>query len=188
MQVRTLLGMSYYGAGLFTDAIKYLQSALDADPSSAYLRRVLAQSCLEAKNFSCAFEQFKVILQQSPDSSAAHILVGEALDGMDKTDEAIAEFQRALELERDNAENWANLGHAYALSGKKVEALKVIDHLKELSASNYIAPYNVAAVHAGLKDKDQAFAWLDRAYNERSSMLALYLRFAELVRRIGLPH
>jgi hypothetical protein len=38
------------------------------------------------------------------------------------------------------------------------EALKIIDHLKELSASNYLAPYNVAAVHAGLGDKDQAFA------------------------------
>jgi hypothetical protein len=86
------------------------------------------------------------------------------------------------------------------VSGKKAEALKIIDHLKELSASNYIAPYNVAAIHAGLGDKDQAFAWLDRAYNERSSMLTLYLtndprmdslrsdpRFAELVRRIGLP-
>jgi Flp pilus assembly protein TadD len=114
--------------------------------------------------------------------------------------EAIAEFQRTLELEKDNAENWANLGHAYALSEKKADALKIIDHLKELSASTYIAPYNVAAIYAGLGDKDQAFAWLDRAYSERSCMLALYLtndarmdnlrsdpRFADLVRRIGLP-
>ena len=69
-------------------------------------------------------------------------------------------------MEKDNAENWANLGHAYALSGKKAEALKIIDHLKEISATSYVAPYNVAAIYAGLGDKDEAFAALDRSYNE----------------------
>jgi len=53
---------------------------------------------------------------------------------------AIAEFQRAVELEKDNAENWANLGHAYAQSGKRAEAQKIIDHLKESSAHAYVAP------------------------------------------------
>jgi hypothetical protein len=72
--------------------------------------------------------------------------------------------------------------------------------LKELSATSYIAPYNVAAIHAGLGNKDEAFAALDRAYNERSALLVIYLtndprmdslrsdrRYAELVRRVGLP-
>ena len=88
----------------------------------------------------------------------------------------------------------------YAISGKRAEALKIIDHLNELSATSYVAPYNIAAIHAGLGNKDEAFAALDRAYNERSALLALYFtndprmdslrsdpRFAELVRKIGLP-
>jgi Flp pilus assembly protein TadD len=114
--------------------------------------------------------------------------------------EAIAEFQRALELEKDNPETWSSLGHAYALSGNRADAQKILDHLKELSAHSWVAPYNVAVIYAGLGEKDQAFAWLDRAYNDRSYYLAEYLttdarmdslrsdpRFAELQRRVGLP-
>jgi hypothetical protein len=72
--------------------------------------------------------------------------------------------------------------------------------LKELSAHSYVAPYNVAVIYEGLGQKDQAFAWLNRAYDERSYLLALYLttdsrldnlhsdpRFADLRQRIGLP-
>ena len=153
-----------------------------------------------AREYDQAIEQLRSGLDLDQAFWFAHYFLGRAYEQKGRLPEAIAEFQRALELEKDNAENWANLGHAYALSGNKVEALKIIDHLKELSASNYIAPYNVAAIYSGLGDKDQAFAWLDRAYNERSSMLTLYLtndsrmdnlrsdpRFAELVRRIGLP-
>ena len=76
----------------------------------------------------------------------------------------------------------------------------VLDHLKELSAHSYVAPYNVAVIYAGLGKKDQTFVWLDQAYKERSYLLAVYLttdsrldnlhsdpRFADLRRRIGLP-
>jgi hypothetical protein len=91
------------------------------------------------------------------------------------------------------------LGHAYAVSGKKAEALKIIDGLKELSKSVYVAPYTIAIVYAGLGDKDQAFAWLDRAYDDRSGYLTWLTtdpqldglrsdpRFADLLRRVGLP-
>ncbi len=114
--------------------------------------------------------------------------------------EAIAEFQHALQLEKDNAEIWSGLGHAYAISGKRADAQKVLDHLKELSTHNYVAPYNVAVVYVGLGEKDQAFAWLNRAYADRSYYLAVYPttdarldsirhdpRFADLLRRLGLP-
>lgn len=76
----------------------------------------------------------------------------------------------------------------------------MLDYLKELSTHSYVAPYNVAVIYVGLGEKDEAFAWLNRAYEERSYLLAEYLatdarldtlhsdpRFAELVRRIGLP-
>ncbi len=77
---------------------------------------------------------------------------------------------------------------------------KMIEHLKQLSAHSYVAPYNFAAIYAGSGDKDQAFAWLDRAYADRSGFLVVQFktdahldslrsdpRFAELVRRVGMP-
>jgi hypothetical protein len=82
-------------------------------------------------------------------------------------------------------------------SGNRAEAQKVLDHLKEFSTHSYVAPFNVAVIYVSLGEKDEAFAWLNRAYEERSYTLAEYLttdarldtlhsdrRFAELVRRI----
>ena len=125
--------------------------------------------------------------------------LGRAYEQKGKLQEAIVEFQRAVELEKDNAETWSGLGHAYALSGNRAEAQKILDHLKEVSAHSWVAPYNSAVISAGLGDKDQAFAWLDHAYDERSSYLTWLTtdqqldglrsdsRFAVLVKRIGLP-
>jgi hypothetical protein len=72
--------------------------------------------------------------------------------------------------------------------------------MKEMSEHSYIAPYNVAVIYAGLGEKDEAFTWLNRAYDDRSYTLVEYLttdarldslrsdpRFDELRRRIGLP-
>ena len=85
------------------------------------------------------------------------------------------------------------------MSGKKEEAQKVIEHLRELSVHQYVPPYNIAVIYAGLGEKDEAFVWLNRAYQERSYLLT-YLtvderldklhsdpRFDQLVRRVGLP-
>jgi hypothetical protein len=86
------------------------------------------------------------------------------------------------------------------VSGKTAEAQKVLDHLKELSAHGWVAPYNVAVIYAGLGDKNQAFAVLEQAYKDRSYYMATYLatderldnlrsdpRFADLRKRVGLP-
>ena len=75
-----------------------------------------------------------------------HCFLGRAYEQKGKLPEAIGEFQRALELEKDNAETWSSLGHAYALSRNRAEAQKMLDHLKELSAHTWVAPYNVAVI------------------------------------------
>jgi hypothetical protein len=61
------------------------------------------------------------------------------------------------------------------VSGNKVEANKVLEELKQISTKRYVAPYNVAVIYSGLGDKDAAFVWLNRAYNDRSYLLAVYL-------------
>jgi hypothetical protein len=86
------------------------------------------------------------------------------------------------------------------VSGRATEARQIINDLKATSARTYVAPYNIALIYAGLGDKDQAFAWLERAYDDRSSLLVLYMgndarwdrfhsdpRYVDLAKRIGLP-
>ena len=91
------------------------------------------------------------------------------------------------------------IGHVYAVSGKPAEAQKVVDDLKELSKRRHVSSYHIALIYLGLGEKDRAFEWLENAYKERSDSL-VYLkvdpwldslhsdpRFADLVRRVGLP-
>ena len=70
---------------------------------------------------------------------------------------------------------FAPLGYTYAIAGNRDEARKVLERLKELSQRRYAAPYFVALIHVGLGELDQAFACLEKAYEERSSWLA-YLK------------
>ena len=82
LQTLTLLGLSSYGAKQFAEAAKYLELPAKSDPANIELHSVLAQSCLSAKQYDCALAEFRQILQHDPDSAAAHMLSGEALDGL----------------------------------------------------------------------------------------------------------
>jgi tetratricopeptide (TPR) repeat protein len=112
-QARTLLGMSYYGAEKFAEAVEYLQPAAKSDPGNLELRRLLAQSCLWAKNYSCAFDEFRQVLERNPHSAPAHMLYAEALDGLGKTPEAIAEFQAAAQAAPREPNVHFGLGYLY---------------------------------------------------------------------------
>jgi hypothetical protein len=92
----------------------------------------------------------------------------------------------------------AALGHTYAISGRVVEARGVLEQLRKQSGQRYVSAYGVAAIHAGLGDIDQAFAWLERSLEDRDGWM-VYLkvdprfdvlhcdpRFAGLLRGIGL--
>jgi serine/threonine-protein kinase len=118
--------------------------------------------------------------------------------------EAIAEYKKARDLSRGGAwENGhpaahANLAYTYAVSGRRDEALAILDELKEEFERNYLPPTYVATVYAGLGDEDQAFQWLERAYEKRDAELTWLKvnpkwapirddpRFQDLLRRLNL--
>jgi tetratricopeptide (TPR) repeat protein len=115
-------------------------------------------------------------------------------------DTAIAEYKKGI-LQGSGASQLplAGLGHVLAISGKKDEARVVLDQLKAQATKEYVPANNMALIYAGLGDKDQAFVWLEKAYDERAFALALGLkkdprwdnlrsdpRYVELLRRMGL--
>lgn len=181
------------------EAIAEGKRAVQIDPVSPETNTYLGIDYIYARRYDEAIDQLRKTVELDRNYWYAHNLLGRAYEASGKLPEAIAEFQRSLQLEDSVAENWCNLGHAYALAGKRVEAEKIIARLKEFSAHNYVPPYNMATIYAGLGDKDQAFAWLDRAYEERSDNLVLFIkvdpqvdnlrsdtRFASLLGRIRL--
>ena len=93
----------------------------------------------------------------------------------------------------------AGLGWAYGVAGRATDAREILRNLTDRSEREYIRPYLVGKVYCGMGCKDEAFAWLSRAYDERDRKLvfittdetltALYsdARFGELLRSMGLP-
>jgi serine/threonine-protein kinase len=182
------------------EALAEAKRSQQAAPLSSLANFFAASVLVFTRQWDPAIAQLHSDIELDPNFWFDHCYLGRAYEQKGRLPEAIAAFQRALEIDKDNTEIWSGLGHAYALSGNRIEAQRVLDHLKELSAHSYVAPYNFAIIYAGLGEKDQVFAWLDRAYQDRSYFLAVYLktdarldtlhadpRFAALKRRIGLP-
>jgi len=181
-------------------ALAEAERGRQADPLSSLANFGPGSILVFTRQWDRAIEQLRSAIELDSNYWFDHCFLGRAYEQKGRLWEAIAEFQRALDLEKDNTEIWSGIGHAYALSGNMAGAQKVLDHLKKLSAQSYVAPYNVAVIYAGLRDKDQTFSWLNRAYDERSYLLAIYLttdarldylhsdpRYVELRRHIGLP-
>ncbi len=180
-------------------AVAEAKRCVEVDPLSSLANGFAGSISVFTRQWDTAIEQLRGAIELDPSFWFNHEFLGRAYQAKGRLTDAIAEYQRALELEKDNAELWSNLGHVYAISGKRSEAQKVLDQLKELSAQGYVAPYNQAMIYAGLGEKDQVFAWFDRAYKSRSYYFAVSLttdarldslrsdpRFVELLRRVGL--
>lgn len=111
--------------------------------------------------------------------------------------EALQAFRKAQELSGGAGYSSA-LATAYAVSGQKKEALRMLAEIQERAGREAVSAYNVAMVYAGLGEKDKALTWLEKSYANREARLvniqahprfeALHSepRFADLLRRIGM--
>jgi tetratricopeptide (TPR) repeat protein len=150
---------------------------------------------------SLSFAEFQKTLELDSNFPLPYQFLPAAYEQKVMYGEAIAAFKKAMPLK--GGSEWplsmAGLGHVYALSGKKAEARAVLDELNLISRQQYVPANCMALVYAGLSEQDQAFAWLEKAYEEHSfqmQWLKLEPRwdslrsdplFANLVRQIGLP-
>jgi len=93
--------------------------------------------------------------------------------------EMIAALEKALILSDDSPFFLGYIGYAYAMSGQKFKAHKILSRLNEISKTKYNSPHNDALIFLGLDEKDKMFEYLEKAYNERSFMIPS-LKFAPL--------
>ena len=136
----------------------------------------------------------------SVDGTPAHGYLRSAYQQQGRYAQAIAEIRRALELSGGSPRYLANLGVAQALSGDQHAARQTLAELLRLNKQQHIQPFHLASVYMALDGREQAFAWLEKAYQERGVwLLFLHLdplfdrlrsdaRFTDLLSRVGLLH
>ena len=153
---------------------------------------------LWTREYDRAIEPLKKAIELDPTFPVPQWYLGLAYEQTHSYDEAIAQLQNCVRITNGRPSMMALLGHAYAVAGRRAEAQATLDQLNTLSSQRYVPSYSVAAIYAALGQIDQAFIWLERAYDEHDSWMD-YLgldprldglrsdaRFADLMRRMKL--
>jgi eukaryotic-like serine/threonine-protein kinase len=188
--------------GKWEEAIAQSKRAQELDPLSVETNISLGSKYYWARRYDEAIEQYKKTLELDPKSPAVHDYLADAYARKGAYKESITEEQTSLSLSGDE-EGAAALGRDYATFGYdkaiRNQYQKNLDQLQAASKQAYVSPMYFVFTYARLGERDQAFAWLKKAYDEHQPWLA-YLktdpqfdplrtdpRFADLVRRVGIP-
>jgi tetratricopeptide (TPR) repeat protein len=186
----------------FEDALTEIEQARKLDPVSLGINFDQGWFLHFARKPDEAIAQLQRTLDMDPNFAVAHSGLGNAYELKGQYERAIAEYQTAIALSGQISGQVtgriASLGHAYAMAGRKNEALQTLTRLKELARRQYVSPYHTSLIYVGLGDKTDAFAWLEKAYNDHYWMMAFLkvdprldplrsdMRFKDMLRRVGL--
>jgi TolB-like protein/DNA-binding winged helix-turn-helix (wHTH) protein len=154
-----------------------------------------------SRNYKALIEVGRSFTAAAPGDWVTHYWLGVGYEGSGQTPQAIPEYQKAVELSQGDSDPNAALAHAYATTGKNAEAQKILNEWLRQSETSYVSPYMIATVYAGLGERNKAFEYLEKAYQERSSDLPYFLkadlrldslrsdpRFQDLMRRMNFPN
>ena len=186
-------------AGRPDEALQEIQLAQQRDPLSLPVNTDLGFCYYYTGRYDEAVKQLNLVLGMNPNFPPAHLWLGRTYQELGKFDEALAAFRRVEDRIHDWPVSIAARGFVAGVAGRPAQALEALAELEELSARRFVTSYGVALVHAGLGQNDAAFAWLNKAFDERSNWLVwLRLdprwnglrpdpRFAQLVSRMRFP-
>jgi TolB-like protein/DNA-binding winged helix-turn-helix (wHTH) protein/Flp pilus assembly protein TadD len=187
--------------GRTDEATAERKRALELEPLSLIIGFELGLSFYFARDYDQAIEQFQKTLELDRNFPQPNNFLAAAYEQKGMYSEAMAEFKKSIPLTEasESTPSKAGLGHLYGVIGRKSEAHVVLNELKQIAEKEYLPATNIALIYTGLGEKDQAFVWLEKAYEQRAFQLQWIKleprwdrlhsdpRFQDLVRRIGLP-
>jgi TolB-like protein/tetratricopeptide (TPR) repeat protein len=169
--------------------------AVELDPFNPDLISCLGWHDVHVGNYDGAVEWTRRALTFQRDHGWALMVMGWAYEQKGMFQEALS----ALEKSFPGTLRAASIAHAFAVSGNRPAAEKILDDLLAESKKQYVSPYDIAMTYAGLNDRDRVFEWLDKAYEEHSAFM-VYIksdprfrslrrepRFQDLLRRMRYP-
>src|SRR5262245_10291141 len=184
--------------GRTDEGIEEVKRAVQLDPLSLIINADLGDIYIHAFQYDLAIEQLHRTIEMDPNFYNAHWRLGKAYEKKGSVQDALAEYQKARQL-NDDPLVLASLGHLLGSSSKRDQAMTPLDQLQQMAHERYVSAYSFAIVYEGLGDKEKAFQWLEKGYQERVFEMN-YLkvdpfleglrsdpRFVDLVRRAGLP-
>jgi len=190
---------SYLAAvGRLDEAVVEGKTAHDLEPFSLTIYSDYIRDLYYASRLDEARKESLKLNELDPRFARAHYELGLVLEEEGKLDEAIAEFKTGLKMLPDNVAALTALGHAQGRAGRRAEAEKVIERLRELSKQQYVSPFQTAVIYAGMDERKLAIEWLEKSRDERFNWMPFIKvdpvlknlrsepRFIELAKSLGL--
>lgn len=186
--------------GRADEALAESAKAQQLDPLSIWAQITTGYAFYFTRHYGEAIDQCQKALELDPNSVGAYDCLGTSYAAEGKYEQAIASSQKASTLSNNDPARLVGLGRAYALAGRKADALKVLEQLRQISGRMYVPPYFFATIYGDLGERDEAFRWLDHAFEERdtnapwlkvdSSMDSLRndSRYPQLIARLNLTN
>jgi TolB-like protein/tetratricopeptide (TPR) repeat protein len=186
--------------GRTEEALAWSRRARELDPIGI-TGNTVGWILFQSRHYDEAIRELRSYLAVRHDDASTYWscwFLGFALIANGQPDEAIPVLEKALALSDRNPAVIGVLVRAYAHAGRRADALRLLDELKRRQQKGYVPTAAFVNAYLGLGDNEQAFAWLERAYKEHSTIL-MYIkvhpffdplrgdpRLADLVRRVGL--
>jgi DNA-binding winged helix-turn-helix (wHTH) protein/TolB-like protein/Flp pilus assembly protein TadD len=161
-QAYNVYALELIGDGRVEEALAKVERARELDPLSLSINTARGIVLFRGRRYDEAAAQFRKTLELDPNFARAHFVFGMVLEQQRRYDEAIAELQKAVQLSGGGSVPLSALGHVYASAGRRAEAEQVLARMLELYEQKLAAAFYVAVVYAGLGNKEQAFAWLEK--------------------------
>jgi TolB-like protein/Tfp pilus assembly protein PilF len=179
------------------EALAWAQRAREHDPLAVSGIKI-GWILFHARRYDEAIHELRSVLAVLPDDSTALWFLGFALIANGQAKEAVPVLEKTLSVSDRSSAVIGVLIRAYAHAGRRTDALRLLEELKRRQKASYVPTAAFVNAYLGLDDKEQAFAWLERAYQEKSNILQFLKvhpffdplrddpRFADLVRQVGL--
>jgi tetratricopeptide (TPR) repeat protein len=147
-----------------------MKRAVELDPLSPALQTDLGKILYSAGQRDQAMEQYRKALDLNPNYAGAHHHLANFYLAERRYEEAIAEAEKMSANSPNEGSGKPFVGYTYAVAGKRAEAVKILDELKELSKQRHVNPEAFALIYAGLGDKNRAFEFLQKEYEENKRL------------------
>jgi DNA-binding winged helix-turn-helix (wHTH) protein/TolB-like protein/Flp pilus assembly protein TadD len=154
--------------GRFDEGLAEAKRAQELDPLSLIINTDVAKVYMFARRYDEAIEQYRRVLDMDPQFEVAHGLLALTYSMKGMTKEAVAELRQIKNLE-DDPMYMSFLAFVHGKAGRRGETQRVLDRMSELSKRVYVSPLWMAFAYAGQGDRERAFQWLDRVFDERPS-------------------
>ena len=191
----------YFGwSGRPGEALAEVEKIRQLDPAYPFIFLDELGIYYHQRDYKSLVEVGQKSVGANPSGWSNHYLLAVGYEGSGRPAQAVPEYQQAVELSQGDSDATAGLAHAYATMGRMAEAEKMLGELQRQSKVSYVSPYMMAAIYSGLGQREKAFEFLEKAYDERSPDVAYFLgadlrmdtlradpRFRDLMHRIGLP-